>query len=136
MSQHRLAQVPEEIRGWPPRPSLAESPLGGGVVSAPGRSLFQYLAAESPAGVSGSPQQAGQMTGCRAGLGTGGGEESQEQPWPRACRHCGVNIPPSGPRSLSGLVGGGKVAREGSEETWGLRDRDTEGETETQQKRH
>lgn len=30
---------------------------------------------------------------------------------------------------------GGKVAREGSEETWGLRDRDTE-ETETQQKRH
>lgn len=118
-----------------------ESPLGGGTVSAPGRSLFRYLAAESPIGVSGSPQQAGQMTDCRAGLGTGGGEKSQTQPWPCACRHCGVNIPPSGPRSLSRLVGGRWAGREvrrrgGREtETQGVgdgdtqRDRDLDGNT-------
>lgn len=105
-----------------------ESPLGGGTVSVSGRSVFQYLVAEGPTGVSGSPRQAGQMTDCRASLGTGGGEKSQEQPWPCACRHCGVNIPPSGPRSR--LVGG-EVGREGSEETWGPRDRDTDRKTET-----
>lgn len=59
--------------------------------------------------VSGSPQQAGQMTGCRLASSEGreGGIKLQKLPWSCACRHCGVNVPPSGPLSrLEGVVEG------------------------------
>lgn len=77
-------------------------------------------------------QQARQMTGCcLAGLRAGGGEKSQKQPRACACRHCSVKVPPSGPQSRSKLGCGEGLGREGSKETQGLRDRDTEGEIET-----
>lgn len=128
--QHLLAQVLEETRGLALQAfSSKECPLSDGTVSSPGRSLSQYLAAEGSTGVSGRPEQARQMTGCcLAGPGAGGGEKSQKQPWACACRHCSVKVPPSGPQSLSRLGWGEGLGREGSEETQGLRDRDTDGE--------
>lgn len=69
---HLLAQVPEEGRGQPraPKSSAARRPHSVAAVSAPERVLSPYLVAEGPMGVSGSPQQAGQMTdSCPAGSG-------------------------------------------------------------------
>ena len=59
-------------------------------------------------GVSGSPQQAGQMTGCRLASSEDGEGviKLQKLPWSCACRHCGMNVPPSGPLSrLKGVLG-------------------------------
>lgn len=64
---------------------------------------------------------------CPAGSGLRAGKKSQKQPWSCARRHCSVNVPPSGPWSLSRLSGG----RAGSKEMRGPRDRDTDREVET-----
>lgn len=59
----------------------------------------------------GGPQQAGQMTGCRLAGSEDrqGGIKPQKLPWSCACRHCGVNVPPSG--LLSRLKESEKVCR-------------------------
>lgn len=59
-------------------------------------------------GVSGSPQQAGRMTGCRLASSEDreGVIKLQKLPWSCACRHCGVNVPPSGRLCrLKGVLG-------------------------------
>lgn len=73
-------------------------------------------------GVSGSPQQAGQMTGCRLASSEDreGVIKLQKLPWSCACRHCGVNVPPSGPLSRLKGVLGRRVRTDGR--TAGLRD--------------
>lgn len=82
-------------------------------------------------GVSRSPQQAGQLTGCRAGLGPGGGEKSQEPPCMALCSQALRREHPAIWALEPEQAGGGEVGRKGSEETWGgPGDRDTGGETE------
>lgn len=56
----------------------------------------------------------------------GPGKKSQKQPRPCACRHCGVNVPPSAPRSLSRRRGAGRGVRR-----CGGRETETQRETET-----
>lgn len=79
--------------------------------------------------MSGSPQQARQMTDCGpAGSGAGGGRKSQKQPRPCAYRHCGVNVPPSGSWSLSRLGGWGQGKVQGGMEAKRQRHRGTQKE--------
>lgn len=67
--------------------------------------------------MSGSPQQARQMTDCSpAGSEAGDGRKSQKQPQSCAYRHCGVNVPPSGSWSLSRLRGWGRGKVQGDME--------------------
>lgn len=79
---------------------------------------------KAPWGWVGVPIRLGEVNGCC--LASSEGREAvikpQKLPWSCACKHCGVNVPPSGPPSrLKGLLG--RRVRKYS----GLRDSDTEG---------
>lgn len=66
------------------------------------------------------------MTGCRLASSEDGEGviKLQKLPWSCACRHCGVNVPPSGPLSrLKGVLGRRVRMDAGLRDAEGLREK-------------